>query len=117
MDEGVSAPLGEKGGHVGPSDLHLQGGRDAISSLELIVLRAERVLVQIDEARRDHEAAGIDEAGALERLRADARDPIPGQADVEHAVPAGLGIHDAAAADDDVEALGRARVGGHDHQG
>ncbi len=70
-----------------------------------------RVLVEVDEARRDDQAAGVDLDAAVKGFGADRPDLSAGEADIADAVEAALGVEDAAAAEDDVE---RALVGRRD---
>ena len=69
------------------------------------------MLVQVDEAGRDDEALGVEDALAGKRLRGDARDPALSDADIADGIDARLRIHHAPALKHDVVGLRERRRG------
>ena len=98
------APLAlrEEARHVGDSDLELERRRHAVERLEPVVLRILAVRVEVDEARRDHEARGVEHGRAPQRLLRNGRDAAARNPDVADRVETGLGVHDPASLKDDL---------------
>jgi hypothetical protein len=94
---------------IGRADLEFGHRRHAVLRLQRIVGRRLRVLVQVDEPRRHHVSAGVDRRRSVERRFRDRADHAAADADVAHGIETRLGIHHAAAAQDEVEVLRRQR--------
>ena len=86
VHQGLSLAVGVEAIHVAGADLQLERGGDAVGGAQGVVLVVLAVRVQVDEARRHHQAAGVDGGPAAQRLRGDGRDPSRGDADVAHGV-------------------------------
>ena len=94
----LAAMLKQKGFDVRGSDLELERCGHAVGGAQRVVFRVLSVCVQIDEARGDDEPANVEHALARECSGRDALDHAAADADVAHGVEAALGIHHAAAA-------------------
>jgi hypothetical protein len=107
VHERVSPAGGEESGDVRRSDLHLEGGGDAVLGLQPVVLAVLGMLMQIDEAGRHHEAPRVDDARSDERSLGNPGDPLAPYAHLEHGIPTGLRVHHPAATDHQIEPLRR----------
>ena len=58
------------GRHISRPDFEFEAAGDAVARLECIGLEVLPMLVQVDESRRHHQAACIDDSAALQRQRA-----------------------------------------------
>ena len=96
----------EKLSDVGRADFHFQRRGHAVERLHALALDLLAVLMQIDEAGSDDQSRRVDDAAAGEWFGGDARDLSVADADVAYGVEAGLGVHDAAAFEDEVVLLG-----------
>ena len=105
VDERVSLLGIQKLGDVGCADFHFERGGHAVEGLDALAGKILAVLVQVDEAGRDDEAGGVDDAASAERGGGDAGDFAVANADVADGVEAGFGVDDAAAFEDDIVLL------------
>src|SRR5262245_6859738 len=95
----------------------LERGRQSVEHPQLLRMRRERVIVQVDEPGGDDEAACLERTRALDRRFRDHRDPAATNSDVAHAIETALRIDDAAAADDEIEPfVGAVRCGATDER-
>src|SRR5258708_11304388 len=94
------------------ADLQIERGGHAFLRREAIGRAVVHVRVQVDEPRRDDEAASVDEDRARQRLRGHGGDPAGGDPDVTYRVETRFRIDDASAPDYEIE---RRRLGG-EHQ-
>ena len=85
------------------ADFEFERRGNAVGGLSHVVGGRLAVLVEVDEAGSDHEAARVDRRAALERRRADHADDASGDTDVPNGVRVRLGIHHAAIGDDEIE--------------
>ena len=88
--------FGVEGGDVPRADLELQSCGHPVMRHETVGLVGLAVLVQVDEARRDHEARCVDHPAAGQRFLRDRLDAVARDADVERRVRSGFGVHDPA---------------------
>ena len=97
---------------VGGADFEFEDGGDPVPDLEGVRLLIPAVLVQVDEARSDDEAAGIDgfaTDGRGQGCFGKGDNGAVRDGEVADGVEPGLGIDDAAVVDDEI--LGRRRGG------
>ena len=105
VDQRCALPGFEERSDVGCADLKLEGRRDAVERLDALAGKVLAVLVEINEAGCNDEASCGDYATAGQMIRGNAHDFSVAYADVSHSIEAGLGIHDAAAFEDEVVLL------------
>src|SRR2546425_1224601 len=96
MDETAPSTRIDKTADVGNADFELQSGSHPVQRHEAIRIGGLPVLVQIDEPRRDEEAARVDGPRASQRFGGNSRNRVAANSDVADAVQVGLGINDAA---------------------
>ena len=77
------------------------------SRLDALAFQVLAVLVQIDESRRDHKPADMNDAPSVKRLRRDAGNLSIANADVANGIQTGFGIHDASAFEHEIVLLRR----------
>ena len=94
--------FGVERGDVPGADFELQTGRHPVVRHETVVLVRLAVLVQVDEAGRDHQAGGVDHPGAGQRLLRDRLDAVARDPHVERRVGTRFRIHNPASGEDDV---------------
>ena len=109
VDERLPFPRFVELGNVLRSDLELERGGHAVEREDAIVLVILPVCVEVDEARRDDEAFGVDRRLAGDRRGRDRFDLAVADADESRRVETGLGVEHAAIGDDDVIRLLRPR--------
>jgi len=68
-------------------------------------MRVRAVPMQVDEARRHHQSAGIDDLDAIDRRCAQRFDHARTNSDIADGIQSGFRIHDAAIGDDQIEGL------------
>ena len=107
VDAGLALAHGIEGRDGIDALLQLQRGGDAVLRLLVIAEGILGVGVKVDEARRHHQAFGVDGPRAFQRAVGDRRDPSRAHADIGDAVGAGLRVHDPAVEDDQI--VGRRR--------
>jgi hypothetical protein len=98
-------------GDVGHADFQFERGSDAVERLDALAGEFLAVLVQIDKAGSDNQAAGMNDAASEECLGRDADYLSVADADVPHGIEAGFGIHDASAFEHKIILLGGDEVG------
>ncbi len=103
-------------GNVGNADLHFKRSGYAVEGFHASAGDVLSVLVEIDEARGDHQSLGAEHALARQGLGRNARDLAVADADIAGGVEAGLGIHRTSALDDEVVLLGDRGGGQHETQ-
>ena len=93
------SPLGRRGS-IGDADrvhpgFELEGGGDAVESLQSVAGHRLRMTVQVDEPRADDQAGDVNDLGSLLLSgKADGRDAVTADDDVGHLVASQLGIDD-----------------------
>lgn len=98
IDQRLRLPLVVPGIHIGDAYFHFERGGDAIHGFVAVVLGILAVRVEIDGARGDYEAGGIDCGAALEREAGGGLDFAAGDDEVAHCAEAALRIEYAAVA-------------------
>jgi hypothetical protein len=106
VDERLARARGIPRVHVRRADFQLEGRRHAVLRLEVIILRLVRVLVQVNEAGRDDQPAGIHHCAPAQRRLRHGPNHAVADANVTDGVELGFGVEDAAAGEDEVEVLG-----------
>jgi hypothetical protein len=94
------------------ADLQFESGRATVTGLDSVVLFVMPVLVEVDESRRHHQAAGIDHTSGRERRARDRRDRGAAGAYMPDCVQARFRIDHPSVVDGDVKLLG---AGGKRH--
>ncbi len=102
VDASLSRALGVEPGNGADAGLQFQGRGYAVHGVVAVALVVLTVRVEVDESRRDDEAAGIDGIASAERGAADRSDPAVADAQVTDCVQPGRGIHDPAMQNDPI---------------
>src|ERR1700689_1845528 len=102
MDEGVSLLGIEKLFDVGCADFHFERGSDAVEGFDALAGDVLPMLMQVDETGGDDQASGVDDAAPAERSGSDAGDFSVANSHVADGVEGSLGVHDAAAFEDEI---------------
>ena len=102
VDQRMAVLHFQKLGNVRHADFQLQCSGDTVKRLDALAFQVLAVLVQIDEARSDDEAAGGDNPLAAQGVGGDARDLSTVDAYIADGVETAFGIKNATAFDDEV---------------
>ena len=99
VDRGFPFSRGVPAGDIGGAHFEFEGTGDAVPGLERVGFGILPVLVQIDEARRDHQAFGVNDFAPLQGLRGDGLDGATVDPHRTHRVQFGFRIDYAAIGD------------------
>jgi hypothetical protein len=89
--------------NIGNADFELQRGCNPVQSLEAIRFLALPMLMQINEAWGDNQAARVDRPSASQRFSGNLCDRVTANPHVADRVQVGLRVNDAAGLQDDIE--------------
>jgi hypothetical protein len=98
-------------GDIGHADFQFKRGGDAVKRLHPLTGELLAVLVKVNKAGSDYQAAGMDDAPSAQRLGRDSDNLSVADADVAHRIRAGFRIHDASAFKHKIVLLGRNGIG------
>jgi hypothetical protein len=116
IDQRLAVPLRVPLIHVHRAVLGVQHGRDPVQRAKAVVQVVHAVAVDIDQARRDDQAGGVDGRRPLQRPVADGRNSTAGNAHMGDPIETGLGIHDVAVGDHEIVARAGAGQSGQERQ-